>query len=279
MIAGCPASLPALNRAVRPRRFRSRGNCFSFPPPMRRSLVLPVIVCFATAPAFAQVTVDLHALDALPKHPSAPAPRPRPPHARTRIEAAARPSGRLQTPPAPVATPAAPSTAPAASSTVPAAPAATLPAVPPAVASIPPVAPPTVPANAAPPPPPPIVATAKTVAAKVSAGLQLTFASGQSDLSPASAAAIKQFVQATPSSDATTFNVLAYAANVPNDPSAPRRLSLSRAISVRIAMMADGVPSAAIYMRALGAQGGGGPPDRVDISVLGAHASSGAKSQ
>lgn len=239
---------------------------------MRRSLLFPVIACLAAAPASAQVTVDLHALDALPKRPSGHPPSARPPHARTRIEAATRPAAPLATPPAPVATRAAPSTAPAA-------PSATLPAVPPAVASIPPVTPPPAPANAAPPPPPPVVATAKTVAAKVSAGLQLTFAPGQSDLSPASAAAIKRFVQATPNGDATTFNVLAYAANVPNDPSAPRRLSLSRAMSVRIAMMADGVPSAAIYLRALGAQGGGGPPDRVDISVLGANASSGAKSQ
>jgi outer membrane protein OmpA-like peptidoglycan-associated protein len=239
---------------------------------MRRSLLFPVIAFFATAPAFAQVTVDLHALDALPRRPSAPAPSPRAPRTRTRIEAAARPAAPLPTPPAPVATPAAPSTTPAA-------PSATLPAVPPAVASIPPVTPPPPQPNAAPPPPPPVVDTAKTVAATVSAGLQLTFAPGQSDLSPASAAAIKRFVQASPSGGAKTFNVLAYAANVPNDPSAPRRLSLSRAISVRIAMMADGVPSAAIYLRALGAQGGNGPPDRVDISLLGANASSGAKSQ
>ena len=111
------------------------------------------------------------------------------------------------------------------------------------------------------------------------AGLQLTFAPGQSDLSPDSATAIKRFVEAGPTGKPTTFNVLAYAANVPNDPSAPRRLSLSRAMAVRTAMVADGVASAAIYMRALGAQGAGGPPDRVDISATGANGSSGAKSQ
>jgi len=152
-------------------------------------------------------------------------------------------------------------------------------AAPPAVASIPPVQPPPPPAKPAPPPAPPIVDQAKTVAAHVPAGLQLTFAPGQSDLSPDSAAAIKRFVEAGPTGKPTTFNVLAYAANVPNDPSAPRRLSLSRAIAVRTAMVADGVASAAIYMRALGAQGAGGPPDRVDISATGANGSSGAKSQ
>ncbi len=158
-------------------------------------------------------------------------------------------------------------------------PAATLPARPPAVASIPPVQPPPAPANLAPPPAPPVAAAAKTVAATVPAGLQLTFAPGESDLSPDSAAAIKRFVQASPTGKPTTFNVLAYAANVPNDPSAPRRLSLSRAIAVRTAMVADGVASAAIYMRALGARGAGGPPDRVDISATGGSDSSGAKSQ
>lgn len=253
---------------------------------MRRSLLLTVIACLAASPAFAQVTVDLHALDALPHRPSAPAPAPRRPRAPRRVEALARPTAPLPTPPVPVAGQAAPSTAPpvpvasqAAPSSAPHAPSATLPAAPPAVASIPPVTPPPALANAAPPPAPPVVATAKTVAAKVPAGLQLTFAPGQSDLSPDSAAAIKQFVQASPTAKGTTFNVLAYAATVSNDPSAPRRLSLSRAVSVRTAMIADGVASAVIYMRALGAKGGAGPPDRVDISVTGGSDSSGAKSQ
>ena len=155
-------------------------------------------------------------------------------------------------------------------------------AAPPAVANIPPVQPPSAPAKPAPPAAPPVVDQAKTVAANVPAGLQLTFAPGQSDLSPDSAAAIKRFVQASPTGKPATFNVLAYAANAPNDPSASRRLSLSRAIAVRTAMVADGVASAAIYMRALGAQGAGGPPDRVDISATGgtnASSSSGAKSQ
>jgi len=257
---------------------------------MRRSLLFTVIACFAAAPAFAQVTVDLRALDALPHHPSAPAPARHPPRARTHHETVARPAAPLLKEPASVAAPTTPATAPTApataQSTTPAAPAAvphppaaTLPAAPPAVASIPPVQPPSPPAKPAPPPAPPVVDQAKTVAADVPAGLQLTFAPGQSDLSPDSAAAIKRFVQASPSGKPTTFNVLAYAANVPNDPSVPRRLSLSRAIAVRTAMVADGVASAAIYMRALGAQGAGGPPDRVDISATGGNASSGAKSQ
>lgn len=245
---------------------------------MHRSLLLTVIACFAASPAFAQVTVDLHALDALPNRP--PAPAPHHPRARRRVEAVTRPVippvARLQTPHAPVAVPATPSTAPHPQA---AAPSATLPAAPPAVASIPPVTPPPAPAKPAPPPVPPVDAAAKTAAAKVPAGLQLTFEPGQSDLSPASADAIKRFIDASPNGKEATFNVLAYAAGVPHDPSAPRRLSLSRAIAVRTAMMADGVASAAIYLRALGAQGGDGPPDRVDISALHTNAPSGANSQ
>ena len=72
-----------------------------------------------------------------------------------------------------------------------------------------------------------------------------------------------------PPSDATTFNVLAYAPGKPDDPSTARRVSLSRAMAVRSALIADGVPSARIFVRAMGAQAGDGPPDRVDLSVTG----------
>ncbi|PPQ35389.1 hypothetical protein CCS01_07595 [Rhodopila globiformis] len=99
--------------------------------------------------------------------------------------------------------------------------------------------------------------------------MRLTFASGQSDLSPESVAAIKQLTASVPSSDATTFNVDAYAPGTPDDPSTARRLSLSRAMAVRSALIADGVPSARIFVRALGAKFGDGPADRADVSVEG----------
>ncbi|HEY1932034.1 MAG TPA: OmpA family protein [Acetobacteraceae bacterium] len=251
---------------------------------MRWTLLLTAILLATAVPACAQVTVDLHALDALPNHPQAPAPHMM--RAPARIEAAARPAAPIPTPPAPV-TPSAPSgvvtpsARPGATPVAPTAspPTATLPAAPPPVATIAPVAPPPAPANPAkPPPPPPVVATATTAAAKMPAGLQLTFASDASDLSPDSAAAIKQLVVTTPSGGDTTFNVLAYAAGAANDPSEPRRLSLARALAVRSALIADGVSSARIYVRALGAQGGSGPADRADIEVMGANAPAGAKS-
>jgi hypothetical protein len=40
-------------------------------------------------------------------------------------------------------------------------------------------------------------------------------------------------------------------------------------MAVRGALVADGIASAHIFVRALGAQAGSGPPDRVDIDVMG----------
>ena len=100
--------------------------------------------------------------------------------------------------------------------------------------------------------------------------MRVTFSPGDSDLSPDSVASIKQLTETTPTADTTTFNVLAYAPGRPDDPSTARRISLSRAMAVRSALVADGVPSARIFVRALGEQYGSGPPDRVDISIQGA---------
>ena len=136
-----------------------------------------------------------------------------------------------------------------------------------------PVQQPPSPANAPAPSPPPVTSNAGTTAAAMPAALRLTFDKAQSDLTPASAASIRLLVQAAPHSDSTTYNVQAYASGDADDPSVARRLSLSRAIAVRSALMADGVPSARIFLRALGSEPAeGGPPDRVEISVLGDNA-------
>jgi outer membrane protein OmpA-like peptidoglycan-associated protein len=112
------------------------------------------------------------------------------------------------------------------------------------------------------------------VARPVPAGLRLTFRGAEADLSPDSAASIKQLVTAAPAGDATSFTVVGYAAGKPDDPSTARRLSLSRALAVRSALITDGIPSSRIYVRALGSQAGDGPADRVDVSVSGANAAS-----
>ena len=105
----------------------------------------------------------------------------------------------------------------------------------------------------------------------------MTFGTGQSDLSPSSAAAIQNLVKTTPSGDGTSYNVVAYAAGTPADPSTARRLSLARALAVRNALMAGGISSSRVYVRALGAEAGDKTPDRVDIAVLGANTASGGK--
>jgi outer membrane protein OmpA-like peptidoglycan-associated protein len=142
----------------------------------------------------------------------------------------------------------------------------------PETATISPIAPPQPPAGSPQPPPPPV--SDQTAAAPATANLRVTFAPGQSDLSPDSASSIKQLTESAASGDGTTFNVLAYAPGKPDDPSTARRVSLSRAMSVRNALVASGIPSARIFVRALGEQFGDGPPDRVDIGVTGANAPS-----
>jgi outer membrane protein OmpA-like peptidoglycan-associated protein len=101
--------------------------------------------------------------------------------------------------------------------------------------------------------------------------MRLTFAPEETTLSPAGVAAIKEFVAAAPAGDTTSYNVIAYASGKSDDPSVSRRLSLSRALAVRSTLMAEGIASTRIYVRALGSQAGSGPPDRVDISLLGAN--------
>ena len=238
-------------------------------------LLLTALLC-AAAPAQAQVTVDLQALDALPGagHAAKPHPPPRPAHRRIAVtRKPARPPPQPATEQPSNAPPAATTAtaAPAASPPPPAPPPATLPTAPPAtvaLAPIPPPPPPTV-EPVAPPPPPPVSDTAASAATSTGAGLRVTFGAGETDLSPASAAAIKGLVQSAPTGDTTSFEVVAYAAGTPEDPSTARRLSLSRALAVRSALMAEGIGSARIYVRALGATGGDAAPDRVDLAVMG----------
>jgi outer membrane protein OmpA-like peptidoglycan-associated protein len=243
-------------------------------------------------PALAQVTVDLHALDALPgakpagkqravQHPaSKPAQRrattPTKPSPEPTTEASAATPSVATTSPAATAAPATSATA----AVTP--PPATLPTAPPPTVALAPVATPPPSAEAAPPPPPPVSDSAASAATNTGAGLRVTFGGGEAELSPASASAIKNLVQAAPAGGSTSFNVVAYAAGTPGDPSTARRLSLSRALAVRSALIADGVDSARIYVRALGATGGGEAPDRVDLAVMGGNApaaDAGAKSQ
>lgn len=246
---------------------------------MRRVWFLLPLLTFASATASAQVTVDLHALDPLPgssTQSTKPPPKRFPPP--KRITTGKRKAPAAEQPPeqATAAPPATPPASASATPSPPAAPPANLPTTVPPVVALAPVAPPQPTAEPAPPPTPPVSPTAASAATPSGQGLRVTFGAGQSDLSPSSAAAIQDLVKTTPG-DGTSYNVVAYAAGTPADPSTARRLSLARALAVRTALMAGGIGSSRIYVRALGAEAGDKTPDRVDVAVMGANTSSGEK--
>ncbi|HEY5299790.1 MAG TPA: OmpA family protein [Acetobacteraceae bacterium] len=236
---------------------------------MRRA-ALPLAVLLAlSAPAGAQVTVDLHALEALPAKAGRPAPPPRPRHAvRAPPHRTARARGTEKTAVA-SAKPAAPApTGPAnaapanpAPTGAPVAVAASLPSLP---AAPPPVPPPTVVATLGSPAPP---------APSKDRTLRVGFAAGQSDLPASDADALTALAHDTPRGDTTSFEVAAYAPAIGGDASTARRLSLARALAVRGALVGAGVPAASIYVRALGAPHPGQPggADRAVVTVMGAN--------
>jgi outer membrane protein OmpA-like peptidoglycan-associated protein len=228
-------------------------------PRLLRALALTLALACAGAPgAWAQAT---------------PAPRP-PAQPSTQAAPAARPpSGGPAAAHAhpPTSTPQGKPTA--AHATPPAAPppSASSLIVPPAAPAAPVLPPPIVVPTRPPPPltPAPVAADAPGTASTTADGLRITFGPDRADLNPESDAAITALAHAAPGPVAT-FNITAYAVGG-DDPSTPRRLSLSRALSVRSALMQAGIASVRIYVKALGASAptmAEGPPDRVDIVVV-----------
>lgn len=131
------------------------------------------------------------------------------------------------------------------------------------------------PPTAVPPPHPvappliPMVAGAVGEVTALPGGLRITFGAGKSDLSPATVEILHRISQALIANPNTNVNVLGYAAGAPDDPSTPRRLSLSRVLAVRAVLIGDHVASARIYPRALGSTASDGPVDRVDVQQSG----------
>jgi outer membrane protein OmpA-like peptidoglycan-associated protein len=142
-----------------------------------------------------------------------------------------------------------------------------VPLAPPPVATLAPLSPPP-PSHPAPPPrPAPVVAGAAGEVLPIPDGLRLTFGAGSADLNPETDAALQKLAHDTAAKPGATVTVLAYAAGSLDDPSTPRRLALSRALAARTVLLAAGVNSTHIYLRALGSNSGEGPPDRVDVTV------------
>ena len=104
---------------------------------------------------------------------------------------------------------------------------------------------------------------------KINGGIQITFGPGKSDVNQDTENAVRILARAVKADPNADLNLYAYAAGVPDDPSTPRRLSLSRALAVRAILINEGIASTRIYPRALGATPGpsgmDGPPDRVDV--------------
>ena len=211
---------------------------------MRAVPVLLAGLLMPLTPAGAQVTTNNGALDAL-----APPPAPRHPAPR-------RPAAR---PVAPAAPPPAQSAAPA----KPVKPA--VPVSPPAILALPPA----VAVPLAHPPPVPVVPLADDApgtASPIQNGVRVTFGPDRADMTAATAATLAKFADSVISQSTTSINIFAYAAGSADDPSAPRRLSLQRALAARAVLMQAGIPSPRIYPRALG-PAGGDEPDRVDVTT------------
>ena len=164
---------------------------------------------------------------------------------------------------APVAPPPAPPSPPEpeiSAPTVPSAPSA-IPAAPTAPAL------PVVTETPVPAPPAPQTATADPMAGGTDekGTAILLFDRDAMELSDIAKAIIRDVAEQLNSDDTKRLQLLAYAGAAADDTSKARRLSLSRALAVRSELIALGVRSTRIDVRALGNKADGGPADRVDL--------------
>tara|TARA_R110000787_G_scaffold37694_1_gene95569 strand:+ start:203 stop:472 length:270 start_codon:yes stop_codon:yes gene_type:complete len=86
-------------------------------------------------------------------------------------------------------------------------------------------------------------------------------------MSSGSQRALEQVAKTLSSNNSLRLQLLAYAGGNAETDSQARRLSLSRALTVRSYLIEQGVVSTRIDVRALGNKAEGGPPDRVDVVV------------
>jgi outer membrane protein OmpA-like peptidoglycan-associated protein len=136
---------------------------------------------------------------------------------------------------------------------------------PPAAAAPPPAAQPAPPPNqqAAIPERAPTPPRAATPAAPES--MEIRFAAGDANLAEDGKARLDQLTDSLKANEASRLQLLAYAGE--ESPSKARRLSLSRALAIRSYLIAKGIRSTRIDVRALGDQIPGGNPNRVDLKI------------
>ncbi len=127
-------------------------------------------------------------------------------------------------------------------------------------------------AEATPPPPaatakPPPPASAPDALPKGADRLTLPFFAQESDVPPAEAAMLRDFGQRHGAAAQYIVRAFASAPAGDDDPSTPRRISLSRAQSVSAALLDAGVPGDRVRLLALGTTGGA-PADRVEVIAM-----------
>ncbi|WP_206752477.1 OmpA family protein [Acetobacter oeni] len=231
-----------------------------------------------SGPALAQVTTDTSALDSI-----TPAKKPAPaanntqktsPHTRDRAKTPPRNSHETAKPAATTS----PATAATAGTTgsrtaTPAHPGKPPPSptIPPAPPPLPVLTPPPIPVELHPFPMPPDPAPEKDavgIASPITGGMRITFAPDSAKLNTETRAAILAVVQSLKERPETRVMVDATSSDATNDPSRPRRMSLSRGLVVRAVLMNAGIPSTRIYVRVIGSSSKTdllNPADRVDI--------------
>jgi outer membrane protein OmpA-like peptidoglycan-associated protein len=252
------------------------------PPPRSPELMIPITSEAASyparpssaAPAPASTPVTLRsptaakpkpAAQAAAKPAPAPAAAPKPapaPAAAAKPAPAPAPAAAPAPAPKPAAAPkSAPVTpTPEAVASAPAKPAAPTPAPAPAPA----------PAAAAQPEPKPQVASAPATPAPAASSaetIQLLFGSGEADLTEDAKKTLAGVAQTLRTDDNARLQLMAFAAGAENEASMARRLSLSRALAVRSYLIAEGVRSTRIDVRALGNKTEAEPADRVDLLI------------
>jgi outer membrane protein OmpA-like peptidoglycan-associated protein len=97
--------------------------------------------------------------------------------------------------------------------------------------------------------------------------VQLLFDEGQSSFEEAMGEPLGVLIKNLKTNNKHRVQLLAYAASVEGNASKARRLSLSRALSVRAYLMAKGIESTRMDVRALGGRNKSGPANRVDVMV------------
>lgn len=98
--------------------------------------------------------------------------------------------------------------------------------------------------------------------------IRIFFDGGSSDIPTDALGQITAIANALANDPAQRLQLKAYAAASDDSASLARRLSLTRALTVRSALIEQGVRSTRIDVRALGGKDAGDTPDRVDIFII-----------